>query len=69
MRFITITLIVHAPDPATSAQVCTAQRFREVTDSARLAEELGFDGSVPASAATADTADAPAAVSPVATTG
>jgi alkanesulfonate monooxygenase SsuD/methylene tetrahydromethanopterin reductase-like flavin-dependent oxidoreductase (luciferase family) len=44
MRFITITLIVHAPDPATGAQISTADRFREVIDSALLAEELGFDG-------------------------
>ena len=44
MRFITITLIVHAPDPVTGAQVSTADRFREVIDSALLAEELGFDG-------------------------
>ncbi len=44
MRFITITLIVHAPDPVTGAQVSTADRFREVTGSALLAEELGFDG-------------------------
>jgi hypothetical protein len=44
MRFITITLIVHAADPVTGAQVSTADRFREVIDSALLAEELGFDG-------------------------
>ncbi len=44
MRFITITLIVHAPDPVTGAQMSTAERFREVLDSALLAEELGFDG-------------------------
>ena len=44
MRFITITLIVHAPDPATGARVSTADRFREVIDGALLAEELGFDG-------------------------
>ena len=44
MRFITITLIVHAPDPVTGAQMSTADRFREVLDNARLAEELGFDG-------------------------
>ena len=44
MRFITITLIVHAPHPVTGAQVSTAERFREVLDSALLAEELGFDG-------------------------
>ena len=44
MRFITITLIVHAPDPRTGAQKSTRDRFREVLDSALLAEELGFDG-------------------------
>ena len=44
MRFITITLIVHAPDPFTGAQKSTRDRFREVIDSALLAEELGFDG-------------------------
>jgi alkanesulfonate monooxygenase SsuD/methylene tetrahydromethanopterin reductase-like flavin-dependent oxidoreductase (luciferase family) len=44
VRFLTITLIVHAPDPVTGVQVPTAQRFREVIDSALLAEELGFDG-------------------------
>ena len=44
MRFINITLIVHAPHPVTGAQVSTADRFREVLDSAKLAEELGFDG-------------------------
>ena len=41
MRFIAITLIVHAPDPVTGAQVSTASRFREVIDAALLAEELG----------------------------
>jgi alkanesulfonate monooxygenase SsuD/methylene tetrahydromethanopterin reductase-like flavin-dependent oxidoreductase (luciferase family) len=30
MRFITITLIVHAPDPFTGAQKSTRDRFREV---------------------------------------
>ncbi len=44
MRFITITLIVHAPDPFTGVQKSTHDRFREVLDSALLAEELGFDG-------------------------
>ena len=44
MRFIAITLIVHAPDPVTGVQKSTTDRFREVIDNARLAEELGFDG-------------------------
>ena len=44
MRFITITLIVHAPDPHTGGQKSTRERFGEVIGNARLAEELGFDG-------------------------
>jgi len=44
VRFITITLIAHAPDPATGAQKSTQDRFREVLGNAILAEELGFDG-------------------------
>ncbi len=44
MRFLLITLIVHAPDPVTGAQPTTSERFREVIDCALLAEELGFDG-------------------------
>lgn len=44
MRFITITLITHTPDPTSGIQLSTADRFREVVDSALLAEELGFDG-------------------------
>ena len=44
MRFLTITLIVHSPDPVTGAQPPTTERFREVIESAVLAEELGFDG-------------------------
>jgi alkanesulfonate monooxygenase SsuD/methylene tetrahydromethanopterin reductase-like flavin-dependent oxidoreductase (luciferase family) len=44
VRFLTITLIVHAPDPVTGVQKSTADRFREVVDNALLAEELGFDG-------------------------
>jgi hypothetical protein len=30
MRFITITLIVHAPDPVTGEQKSTQDRLREV---------------------------------------
>jgi alkanesulfonate monooxygenase SsuD/methylene tetrahydromethanopterin reductase-like flavin-dependent oxidoreductase (luciferase family) len=44
MKFLTITLIVHAPDPVTGVQKSTAERFREVVDNALLAEDLGFDG-------------------------
>ncbi|MFI5960146.1 LLM class flavin-dependent oxidoreductase [Cryptosporangium sp. NPDC051539] len=44
MRFLTITLIVHAPDPVTGRQKSTQDRLREVVDNALLAEELGFDG-------------------------
>ena len=44
MRFITITLIVHAPDPQTGEQKSTQERIREVLGNAQLAEELGFDG-------------------------
>jgi alkanesulfonate monooxygenase SsuD/methylene tetrahydromethanopterin reductase-like flavin-dependent oxidoreductase (luciferase family) len=44
MKFLAITLIVHAPDPITGVKKSTQDRFREVLDNARLAEELGFDG-------------------------
>ncbi|WP_405883055.1 LLM class flavin-dependent oxidoreductase [Streptomyces sp. NBC_01136] len=44
MKFLAITLIVHAPDPVTGVQKSTNERFREVIDNALLAEELGFDG-------------------------
>jgi alkanesulfonate monooxygenase SsuD/methylene tetrahydromethanopterin reductase-like flavin-dependent oxidoreductase (luciferase family) len=44
MRFLMITLIIHAPDPVTGKQKPTSERFREVIDNALLAEELGFDG-------------------------
>jgi alkanesulfonate monooxygenase SsuD/methylene tetrahydromethanopterin reductase-like flavin-dependent oxidoreductase (luciferase family) len=44
MKFLAITLIVHAPDPLTGVQKSTNARFREVIDNAVLAEELGFDG-------------------------
>lgn len=44
MKFLAITLIIHAPDPVTGVQKPTTERFREVIDNALLAEELGFDG-------------------------
>jgi alkanesulfonate monooxygenase SsuD/methylene tetrahydromethanopterin reductase-like flavin-dependent oxidoreductase (luciferase family) len=44
MRFLAITLIVHAPDPITGVRKSTNDRFREVIDNAVFAEELGFDG-------------------------
>ncbi|MFG2642047.1 LLM class flavin-dependent oxidoreductase [Streptomyces sp. NPDC048370] len=44
MKFLAITLIVHAPDPVTGVKKPTSERFREVIDNALLAEELGFDG-------------------------
>ena len=44
MKFLTITLIVHAPDPVTGKLKSTHERFAEVIDNALLAEELGFDG-------------------------
>lgn len=44
MKFLAITLIVHAPHPVTGARKSTTDRFREVVDNAVLAEELGFDG-------------------------
>ncbi|WP_418960315.1 LLM class flavin-dependent oxidoreductase [Streptomyces tritici] len=44
MKFLAITLIVHAPAPVTGVLKPTHERFREVIDNARLAEELGFDG-------------------------
>jgi alkanesulfonate monooxygenase SsuD/methylene tetrahydromethanopterin reductase-like flavin-dependent oxidoreductase (luciferase family) len=44
VRFLLITLIVHAPDPVTGIRKSTADRFSEVIGNARLAEELGFDG-------------------------
>ncbi|MFE7074108.1 LLM class flavin-dependent oxidoreductase [Streptomyces sp. NPDC057620] len=44
MKFLAITLIVHAPDPVTGIRKSTGDRFREVLDNAVLAEELGFDG-------------------------
>jgi alkanesulfonate monooxygenase SsuD/methylene tetrahydromethanopterin reductase-like flavin-dependent oxidoreductase (luciferase family) len=44
MKFLLITLIVHAPDPITGQLTPTSDRFAEVIANARLAEELGFDG-------------------------
>jgi alkanesulfonate monooxygenase SsuD/methylene tetrahydromethanopterin reductase-like flavin-dependent oxidoreductase (luciferase family) len=44
VKFLAITLIVHAPDPVTGEQKPTSERFGEVLANARLAEELGFDG-------------------------
>ncbi|WOC14177.1 LLM class flavin-dependent oxidoreductase [Gordonia sp. MP11Mi] len=44
MRFIAITLIARSPDPQTGELTPTAERFRQVLDYARYAEELGFDG-------------------------
>ncbi|SHM63590.1 LLM class flavin-dependent oxidoreductase [Cryptosporangium aurantiacum] len=44
MKFLAITLIVHAPDPLTQQKVSTHDRFRQVIANAQLAEELGFDG-------------------------
>ncbi|MBY8887620.1 LLM class flavin-dependent oxidoreductase [Streptomyces sp. PTM05] len=44
MRFLALTLIANAPDPVTGERVSTAERFREVVDSALEAEQLGFDG-------------------------
>lgn len=44
MKFLAITLIVHAPDPTTGVRKSTQDRFREVIGNALLAEELGFDG-------------------------
>ncbi|MCW2541248.1 MAG: Luciferase-like, subgroup [Frankiales bacterium] len=44
MKFLAITLIVHAPDPITGIQKPTYDRFQEVIDNAILAEDLGFDG-------------------------
>jgi len=44
VKFLAITLIVHAPDPVTGVLKPTSDRFLEVVDNALLAEELGFDG-------------------------
>lgn len=44
MKFLLLTLIVHAPDPITGRQVSTQQRLQDVVEQAVVAEELGYDG-------------------------
>jgi alkanesulfonate monooxygenase SsuD/methylene tetrahydromethanopterin reductase-like flavin-dependent oxidoreductase (luciferase family) len=44
LKFLAITLIVHAPDPVTGVRKPTTERLREVVRNAVLTEELGFDG-------------------------
>ena len=44
MKLLLITLIAHGPDPVTGELKSTTERFREVVETAVLAEELGFDG-------------------------
>ncbi|SCE80143.1 Flavin-dependent oxidoreductase, luciferase family (includes alkanesulfonate monooxygenase SsuD and methylene tetrahydromethanopterin reductase) [Micromonospora matsumotoense] len=44
MKFLLVTLIAHLPDPVTGRLRSTTARFRDVVDTAVLAEELGFDG-------------------------
>jgi alkanesulfonate monooxygenase SsuD/methylene tetrahydromethanopterin reductase-like flavin-dependent oxidoreductase (luciferase family) len=44
VKFLAITLIVHAPDPLTGKLPSTSERFEEVVANAVLAEDLGFDG-------------------------
>jgi hypothetical protein len=44
VKFLAITLIVHAPDPLTGREVSTSERLDEVVENALLAEDLGFDG-------------------------
>ncbi|MFE3697023.1 LLM class flavin-dependent oxidoreductase [Nocardia tengchongensis] len=44
MKFLLLTLITHTPDPVTGGSESPRQRLRRVVDSARLAEDLGYDG-------------------------
>ncbi|RMI31321.1 LLM class flavin-dependent oxidoreductase [Nocardia stercoris] len=44
MKLLLFSLITHLPDPVTGATETAAQRLGRVVDSARLAEELGYDG-------------------------
>ncbi|MEU4600037.1 LLM class flavin-dependent oxidoreductase [Nocardia sp. NPDC023988] len=44
MKFLLMTLITRVPDPVTGVVPSTRDRFREVVEQARRAEELGFDG-------------------------
>ncbi|MEU2286941.1 hypothetical protein ABZ614_34295 [Streptomyces sp. NPDC013178] len=43
-EFLTVTLIVHRPDPVTGMREPTRDRFREALDNGLLAGELGYDG-------------------------
>ncbi|MEV0686519.1 LLM class flavin-dependent oxidoreductase [Nocardia sp. NPDC050378] len=44
MKFLLMTLITRVPDPVTGVVPSTRDRFRDVVEQARRAEELGFDG-------------------------
>lgn len=44
MKFLLLTLITHQPDPVTGQAESPRERLERVVDSARLAEELGYDG-------------------------
>ncbi|MEV0080656.1 LLM class flavin-dependent oxidoreductase [Nocardia neocaledoniensis] len=44
MKFLLFTLVTRVPDPHTGVVPATRDRFREVVEQARLAEELGYDG-------------------------
>ncbi|WP_253659964.1 LLM class flavin-dependent oxidoreductase [Williamsia maris] len=44
MKFLLMTLITHQPDPITGVRESPAERLRRVIDTARLGEELGYDG-------------------------
>ncbi|MFD0926301.1 LLM class flavin-dependent oxidoreductase [Williamsia deligens] len=44
MKILQLTLITHRPDAVTGELVSPATRFAQVVESARVAEELGFDG-------------------------
>lgn len=44
MKFMTMTLISHTPDPVTGVEKSPTERLFEVIDNAVLHEELGFDG-------------------------
>jgi hypothetical protein len=44
MKFLTLTLITHVPDPITGKRKSTTERLEEVVRLAVLSEELGFDG-------------------------
>jgi len=46
VKFLAITLIVHAPHPITGVRKSTTERLREVVDNAQLAESLGFEEKV-----------------------